>query len=194
MRSYADVGPETGVAINTEIRKWNLSTGELEKNISGSIDSIFGGSLSNILTLQKGCLVFTYVHRTIFGPGVGKSLVIYNPQNGQYKKGSFLYRGPDISQTTICLQLQNERLAIANREKGSPIIIVSKSLSKVRVRIEQEGEITALIQLENGRLVSGSSDGAIHVFDSSDGRCVNVINASGDMNKPSIITLMVSFQ
>ena len=190
MRSYADVGPETGVAINTEIRKWNLSTGELEKNISGSIDSIFGSSLSNILTLQKGCLVFTYVYSTIFGPGVGQSLVIYNPQNGQYKKGSFLYRGPDISQTTICLQLQNERLAIANREKGSPIVVVSKSLSKVRVRIEQEGEITALIQLENGHLVSGSCDGAIHVFDSSDWRCVNVINASGDMNKPSIITLM----
>lgn len=177
----------------SEIRMWNLSAGECERKIDEYINSIFRSNRPFERPLQNGHLVFMYTYYldpVFTNIGLRSNIIIYNPQNGTYKRGGFYY-GPLIWETTIWLQLQNERLAIiSHSQEKSLISILSKSLSKIRFKIEQPGEITALIQLKNGYLVSGSRDGKIHVFDPSDGRFVKAINASPDMSRLSIITLM----
>lgn len=175
----------------TEIRIWDLSTGVCERNIDDYLESNFSSSRAFERPLQNGNVVFTYFPFSLTSFGTGMSLVIYNPQIGTYKRGGGYY-GPFMWETSIWLELHNERLAIVSaRDKKYLISILSKSLSKIRVKIEQKNEITSLIQLKSGNLVSGACDGTMHVFDSSDGRLLKVINNEpSSMERLSIITLM----
>ena len=141
------------------VRIWNIATGECENTISESATTM-------VCSLQDGRLVID-THS-----GSHAFFIVYKSKKliRGFRIGGY---GEKSTDPIIHLELQNGRLARASQ---GGILIFSKSLKPVRVEIAKfTEEITAMIQLQSGKLVSGSADGKIHVWDPNDGHLVNTL-------------------
>lgn len=183
---------------------WNLSKMESAESIEGgSCGTSLASSYSSICVMHDGRLVlgaygdqyyadynycnymkvFLDVYRS------KKTKNVYSMDLPKYRKNTeTVYHIPEHSRGLANFQeLQNGRLVGTT---NGEILILSSSLNKIRVRIDTEQEkINALIQLQNGRLVIGSSTGTICIWDPDTGQKLNTLD-SGRQDEQGVLALL----